>query len=317
MEEAGLSFLIQTTSRPLLVDQNHTLTTAFSERDSAAFVMRQAELLKLSEQGRPFNRALNYDFPEDLMTWSLADKGLGAQNDAVAADRAPQLGDVITTVPCAQAPKWVLAPVDSSNTTVGAPSTLSLKGPGATKLCLDSATLSQECSTPRQCNAALWKCFDSPPPAHTWSMGADGTLRNMRDAGFVGANGGASSGGEQCMQLGHSSPTLPIAASCKAGDKSLQWKANTDGTVESVGQSGQCLATMPPKAVVGVDQYMVGDDMMAAPVLLAGARERKVYFPKGADWKHHYTGDVYKGGSTEVVPAPLENFPLFHRVASV
>jgi alpha-D-xyloside xylohydrolase len=57
--------------------------------------------------------------------------------------------------------------------------------------------------------------------------------------------------------------------------------------------------------------------MMAAPVLLAGASERKVYFPKGADWKHHYTGDVYKGGSTEMVPAPLENFPLFHRVASV
>ena len=59
---------------------------------------------------------------------------------------------------------------------------------------------------------------------------------------------------------------------------------------------------------------MVGDDMMVAPVLQAGARERTVYFPKGSSWKHHFTGQVYQGGATKAVPAPMETFPLFHKV---
>jgi hypothetical protein len=40
------------------------------------------------------------------------------------------------------------------------------------------------------------------------------------------------------------------------------------------------------------DQYMMGDDYMAAPVLNWGQRARAVYFPLGADWTHHYTGTV-------------------------
>ena len=63
-------------------------------------------------------------------------------------------------------------------------------------------------------------------------------------------------------------------------------------------------------------QYMMGDDYMAAPILNLGQRERTVYFPTGADWTHHYTSKVYKGGSTATVPAPLNEFPLFKRTAS-
>ena len=38
-------------------------------------------MAKLAATGRPFNRPLNYDFPGDPMTWQLADRGLGTQNE--------------------------------------------------------------------------------------------------------------------------------------------------------------------------------------------------------------------------------------------
>jgi alpha-glucosidase (family GH31 glycosyl hydrolase) len=52
---------------------------------------------------------------------------------------------------------------------------------------------------------------------------------------------------------------------------------------------------------------------MVAPVLNLGQRARCVYFPQGANWTHHYTAKVYKGGTTSMVLAPLDEFPLFKR----
>jgi alpha-D-xyloside xylohydrolase len=63
------------------------------------------------------------------------------------------------------------------------------------------------------------------------------------------------------------------------------------------------------------DQYMFGDDYIAAPVLLAGARERLVYLPHGR-WQHAFSGRLYDGGATVAVPAPLDSFPLFRRISS-
>lgn len=51
-----------------------------------------AELAKLSKTGRPLNRPLDYDFPQDPVTWDLAEMGVGEQNDAPAAGRAPRGG---------------------------------------------------------------------------------------------------------------------------------------------------------------------------------------------------------------------------------
>ena len=85
---------------------------------------------------------------------------------------------------------------------------------------------------------------------------------------------------------------------------------------------------------------IIGDDYMAAPILNLGQRERMVYFPGGADWTHHCeythspphldprgaaerslviadTSKVYEGGSTEMVPAPLNEFPLFKKTATL
>lgn len=59
---------------------------------------------------------------------------------------------------------------------------------------------------------------------------------------------------------------------------------------------------------------MMGDDYMAAPILNLGQRSRVVYFPRGADWAHYFSGELYKGGTIANVAAPLNHFPLFRRV---
>jgi alpha-glucosidase len=65
------------------------------------------------------------------------------------------------------------------------------------------------------------------------------------------------------------------------------------------------------------DQYLVGKDLLVAPVVREGARRRSVYFPSGDDWRDWATGEIYKGGSSAEISAPLEKLPLFARVGAV
>lgn len=62
------------------------------------------------------------------------------------------------------------------------------------------------------------------------------------------------------------------------------------------------------------DQYMLGPKYLVAPVTIQNQTSRKVYFPKGASWKHVFTGDVVVGGKSETVAAPIEEFPVYTRV---
>jgi alpha-D-xyloside xylohydrolase len=61
------------------------------------------------------------------------------------------------------------------------------------------------------------------------------------------------------------------------------------------------------------DQFLFGPDLLVAPVLEAGARERRVYLPSGATWTHAATGERFDGGSFTTVAAPLDAVPLFRR----
>ncbi len=61
------------------------------------------------------------------------------------------------------------------------------------------------------------------------------------------------------------------------------------------------------------DEYMFGSDLLVAPVMEEGARERNVYLPEGAKWTDAYTKKVYDGGQTVTVPAPLNVIPVFMR----
>jgi alpha-D-xyloside xylohydrolase len=68
------------------------------------------------------------------------------------------------------------------------------------------------------------------------------------------------------------------------------------------------------------DQYMFGDDYIAAPILAAGQRSRVVYLPGAAagaaavTWQHVFTNETYAGGKNHTIAAPLDSFPLFKRV---
>ena len=59
------------------------------------------------------------------------------------------------------------------------------------------------------------------------------------------------------------------------------------------------------------DQYMFGSEILVAPVMEEGIRERNVYLPAGVTWVNARTGEEVEGGQTIKVAAPLEVIPLF------
>jgi len=61
------------------------------------------------------------------------------------------------------------------------------------------------------------------------------------------------------------------------------------------------------------DQYLLGPDLLVAPVVEPGVRARNVMLPTGADWTDLWTGAVHRGGEEIEVDAPLERIPLFVR----
>jgi len=63
------------------------------------------------------------------------------------------------------------------------------------------------------------------------------------------------------------------------------------------------------------DQYMLGPDLLVAPVTQQGAISRAVYFPQGAIWQHFFNASiVMAGGHTALVAAPLEEIPVYRRM---
>jgi alpha-D-xyloside xylohydrolase len=68
-----------------------------------------------------------------------------------------------------------------------------------------------------------------------------------------------------------------------------------------------------PAAWLPADEYLLGPDLLVAPVLEAGARRRDVYLPAGARWRDAWTGADHPGGTTVTADAPLERIPLFLR----
>lgn len=71
-----------------------------------------------------------------------------------------------------------------------------------------------------------------------------------------------------------------------------------------------------PNAWNVADQYMLGSDLLVAPVTEAGSTVRKVYLPEGAAWISGTDGNVLEGGSWVEVSTPLRQLPLFMRSGS-
>jgi alpha-glucosidase len=63
-------------------------------------------------------------------------------------------------------------------------------------------------------------------------------------------------------------------------------------------------------------EFMFGDDLLVAPVTDDQARQWSVYLPEGS-WTDFWTGEVFEGGRSHLVDAPLERIPLFVRAGAV
>ena len=59
------------------------------------------------------------------------------------------------------------------------------------------------------------------------------------------------------------------------------------------------------------DQFMLGDDLLAAPVLKPGAKERTVRLPKGT-WRS-WRGEILEGGRNVTLPVGPDDVPCFTR----
>ncbi len=65
------------------------------------------------------------------------------------------------------------------------------------------------------------------------------------------------------------------------------------------------------------DEYLVGRDVLVAPVVKEGVKTRGIYLPVGADWIDWWTGERLESGKTHYLPTPIDRLPIFVRVGAV
>jgi len=62
------------------------------------------------------------------------------------------------------------------------------------------------------------------------------------------------------------------------------------------------------------DEFLLGDDILVAPVLFPQVRQRDIYLPPGT-WQDHWTKQIFHGSMLiKDYPAPLEILPFFERI---
>ena len=62
--------------------------------------------------------------------------------------------------------------------------------------------------------------------------------------------------------------------------------------------------------------YLLGPDLLVAPIIAANTFEAGTYLPAGEDWTHLWTGKRYPGGQTISIVAPYGQPPVFYRSGS-
>jgi alpha-glucosidase len=59
------------------------------------------------------------------------------------------------------------------------------------------------------------------------------------------------------------------------------------------------------------DQFLIGNELLVAPVVQKGQRARDIYLPPGV-WQDHWTGKIYEGPTVlHNHLAPLDQLPFF------
>jgi alpha-glucosidase len=64
------------------------------------------------------------------------------------------------------------------------------------------------------------------------------------------------------------------------------------------------------------DEFMIGNDLLVAPVVKPDVTRRLVYLPGGA-WYDYWTNKKYEGGTMVSIDAPLETVPMFVRAGAI
>ncbi len=64
------------------------------------------------------------------------------------------------------------------------------------------------------------------------------------------------------------------------------------------------------------DQFMLGNDLIVAPVVTPGTKKRRVLLPPG-DWVNFWTDEILDGGHEIEVAAELDLVPVFVRAGAV
>ena len=61
------------------------------------------------------------------------------------------------------------------------------------------------------------------------------------------------------------------------------------------------------------DAYMLGRDLLVAPIVEPGAKGRAVWLPAGT-WRDFFTGETLSGGRERYAECPLERIPVYERM---
>merc|ERR1712232_1194496 len=64
---------------------------------------------------------------------------------------------------------------------------------------------------------------------------------------------------------------------------------------------------------VETTQFMLGDELLVAPVTDFASRQRHVYLPAGAVWQHYFTGEEFQGGANVSMAVPIDTPAVLKR----
>lgn len=95
----------------------------------------------------------------------------------------------------------------------------------------------------------------------------------------------------------------------------LAKQASTDGT-PTIRALPLAYPDDQPARDFADDEYMLGPDILVAPIVVEGATSRQVHFPQG-DWVHWFTGQRVHGSVEETLDAPLGTPLVFARDGAV
>jgi alpha-glucosidase len=95
---------------------------------------------------------------------------------------------------------------------------------------------------------------------------------------------------------------------------SLAWQAHTRG-LPLMRPLALHYPTDPNVWELGY-QYLLGQDLLVAPVTRAGGEHWPVYLPAG-DWFDFWTGERHRGGQAISHPTPLDTIPVYARGGSI